>query len=91
VLIEFDKQPSAKDLLIGLASGSNSVVAPFEQDIEETLSAMSAELSGWMRKIGIENIERIGRRNLRAMDYETAAISGLRLVGYDRPLPIWLD
>ena len=91
VLIEFDKQPSAKDLLICLASGSNSVIAPFNENIEKTLSEMSTELGGWMRQIGIENIERIGRRNLRAMDYETAAISGLRLVGYDRPLPIWLD
>jgi len=75
-----------------LASGSNSVVAPFNGDnVEEPLKEISAELSGWMREIGIENIERIGRRNLRAMDYETAAISGLRLVGYGRPLPIWLD
>ncbi|HJM18710.1 MAG TPA: hypothetical protein QF703_04170 [Candidatus Thalassarchaeaceae archaeon] len=92
MMIEFDSQPRAKDLLIVLASGSNSVVAPFNGDnVEEPLKEISAELSGWMREIGIENIERIGRRNLRAMDYETAAISGLRLVGYGRPLPIWLD
>ena len=26
----------------------------------------------------------------RAIDYDTAAISGLRLIGYDRPLPMWL-
>jgi hypothetical protein len=30
------------------------------------------------------------RRNLRAMDMDTAAISGLRLVGFERPLPMWL-
>ena len=44
-----------------------------------------------MREIGIDRIERIGRRNLFATDYDTAAISGLRLMGYDRPLPMWLE
>jgi hypothetical protein len=44
-----------------------------------------------MRELGIDGLERIGRRNLRATDYDTAAISGLRLVGYDRPLPMWLE
>jgi hypothetical protein len=24
------------------------------------------------------------------MDYDTAAITGLRLIGFERPLPIWL-
>ena len=44
-----------------------------------------------MRDIGVDRIDRIGRRNLRANDYDTAAISGLRLVGYDRPLKMWLE
>ena len=39
----------------------------------------------------MDRIERVGRRNLRAIDYETAAISGLRLIGYDRPLKMWLE
>ena len=44
-----------------------------------------------MREIGVDRIDRIGRRNLRADDYDTAAISGLRLIGFDRPLKKWLD
>jgi hypothetical protein len=43
-----------------------------------------------MRELGIDGIEAINRKNLRAMDYDTAAITGLRLIGFDRPLPIWL-
>ena len=51
---------------------------------------LNSGLKGWMIDLGIESIEDITRRNLRAMDYDTAAISGLRLIGYDRPLPMWL-
>jgi hypothetical protein len=43
-----------------------------------------------MRELGVDGLEKVTRRNLRALDYDTAAISGLRLVGYDRPLPMWL-
>ena len=41
-------------------------------------------------ELGVDGLEKVTRRNLRALDYDTAAISGLRLVGYDRPLPMWL-
>ena len=58
--------------------------------IEETLIELNSNLRGWMINLGIESLEEITRRNLRAMDYDTAAISGLRLIGYDRPLPMWL-
>jgi hypothetical protein len=43
-----------------------------------------------MSDIGVQNLNEVTRRNLRAIDYDTAAISGLRLIGYDRPLPMWL-
>ena len=52
---------------------------------------LGREIRGWMRDIGVDRIDRIGRRNLRADDYDTAAISGLRLVGYERPLKMWLE
>ena len=43
-----------------------------------------------MSDLGVQDLENISRRNLRAIDYDTAAIDGLRLIGYDRPLPMWL-
>ena len=43
-----------------------------------------------MSDLGVQNLNEITRRNLRAIDFDTAAISGLRLIGYDRPLPMWL-
>ena len=48
-------------------------------------------LKKWMVELGIDGLEKIGRKNLRANDHNTAAISGLRLIGYNRPLPMWLQ
>jgi len=92
VFLGVDQQPEAKDLLVALASGCNGIVAPSsEKKPEEYMEIVGNRLRGWMREIGIDRIERIGRRNLCAIDYDTAAISGLRLMGYDRPLPMWLE
>ena len=92
VMMELDEVPSAEDMLIAVAAGCQVVVAPpKDTDVEGYLTSVECDLRGWMRELGIDGLERIGRRNLRAMDYDTAAISGLRLSGYDRPLPMWLE
>ncbi len=51
---------------------------------------LDSTVRGWMREMGLDGLEKLSRRNLRALDYDTASISGLRLIGYDRPLPMWL-
>jgi hypothetical protein len=92
VMMEIDEAPSAKDLLIAVAAGCHAVVAPLRNDdVEGCLDEAGSKLRGWMRELGVDGIERVGRRNLRALDYDTAAVSGLRLIGYDRPLPMWLE
>ena len=73
-------------------SGCTGLIAPTSGgDLPQKLVKLESELRGWMKEIGIDRMERIGRRNLRANDFDTAAISGLRLIGYDRPLKMWLD
>ncbi len=92
VMIEVLHEPDAKDLIIAVASGCTALVSPFpEGNLESKIGDLTASIQDWMREIGVDRIERIGRRNLRANDFDTAAISGLRLVGYDRPLKMWLD
>ena len=92
VMIEVLHEPVAKDLIIAVASGCTALVSPCpESDLNEKINELTMGIRGWMREIGVDRIERIGRRNLRADDFDTAAISGLRLVGYDRPLKMWLD
>ena len=91
VLMEIDRPPTSKDLLISVAAGCQALVSPAPEDLEDCFEGVLGNLRSWMRELGIDGIDRIGRRNLRAMDYDTAAVSGIRLAGYDRPLPMWLD
>ena len=91
LLIEMDEAPGAEDLLICAAAGCSVLVAPSPEDgLEETLQWLKSTLRGWMIELGIDGLEKLNRRNLRALDHDTASISGLRLIGYDRPLPMWL-
>mgnify|MGYP000844783340 FL=1 len=91
LLIEMDETPGAEDLLICVAAGCSILVAPPPEDgLEETLQWLRSTTRGWMIGLGIDGLEKLSRRNLRALDYDTASISGLRLIGYDRPLPMWL-
>lgn len=91
VFIKIDKQPSVKEMLISTASGCISIVGPEEKgDVDKNLQLNEIELKEWMHELGIDGLEKIGRRNLRASNYDTAAISGLRLVGYNKSLPMWL-
>ena len=91
LLIEMDEAPGAEDLLICVAAGCSVLVAPPpESGLEENLQWLSATLRGWMVGLGVDGLEKLSRRNLRALDYDTASISGLRLIGYDRALPMWL-
>ena len=91
VFIKIDKQPSVKEMLVSVASGCVAIVGPEEKgEIEKDLELNELELKEWMHELGIDGLEKIGRRNLRASNYDTAAISGLRLVGYNKSLPMWL-
>ena len=91
LMIELDESPSAEDFIIARGAGCSIIVAPeTDESLEENLVWLDSTLKGWMIDLGIESIEEITRRNLRAIDYDTAAVSGLRLIGYERPLPMWL-
>ena len=91
LMIELDESPSAEDFIVARGAGCSIIVAPANDEVlEENLLRLDSTLKGWMIDLGIESIEDITRRNLRAIDYDTAAISGLRLIGYERPLPMWL-
>ena len=84
---------SGKDLAILRASGIHVICCevPMQDlnDLAHWLQSISNELTDILKRLGVDSIDQLKRQHLRALDYETAAISGLRLVGYDRPLPHW--
>ena len=92
VAIEIDRQPTPEDMIITRASGCSFIIGPIDDgnDEEYVRSKIIPELVGLMKESGIPSLGNVGRRVLRAKDMDTAAISGLRLVGFERPLPMWL-
>ena len=89
-IIKINWNLSAKDVVIALASGSQ-IVCAVETEENGWYDKISEEIRGFLSEIGVDSIDKLSRKNLRALDYETAAISGLRLIGYDRPLPHWFN
>ena len=90
--VELEKKPSAEDLIIVRASGCSFVGGPIDEEnkISDISETIIPEIVGIMQEAGLSNFHNVGRRILRAKDMETAAISGLRLIGFERPLPMWL-
>ena len=102
-VLELPWEAAADDALISAAAGCGMIAAdPFPMDgapgtqkaraeaLEAWLSDFAAELRGRLVDLGIEELGQLNRRHLRALEHDTAAQSGLRLAGYDRPLPHWL-
>ena len=84
---------SGHDLAVLMASGVDivSCAAPMAdtEDIAYWLQGTQEDLANELRRIGLASIDMLGRKHLRALNHETAAASGLRLAGYERPLPHW--
>ncbi len=92
VAIEITSQPTAEDMIVTRASGCSFIIGPLDEETGEEgiRSKVIPELVGLMKESGISSLGTVGRRALRAKDMDTAAISGLRLVGFERALPMWL-
>ncbi|MGB1766401.1 MAG: hypothetical protein ACPHJE_03360 [Poseidonia sp.] len=84
---------SGHDLAVLMATGVEivSCAAPMAdtEDIAYWLQGTQEDLANELRRIGVKSIDMLERKHLRALNHETAAVSGLRLAGYERPLPHW--
>ena len=102
-ILDIPWDASADDAAISAAAGCGIIaINPFVDEEEPTtqkarseaiemwLSNFAAELRGRLTDMGVDSLEQLNRRHLRALEHDTAAQSGLRLAGYDRPLPQWL-
>ncbi len=84
---------SGHDLAVLMSSGVDvvSCEAPMAdtEDIAYWLQGTQEDLANELRRVGVKSIDMLERKYLRALNHETAAVSGLRLAGYERPLPHW--
>ena len=91
--LEFGFTCDAHDIIVARCAGAQFVVTqpPLleTEDIEFWLQGLTLDMKRILRQLGVESIDQVQRAHLRALDYDTAAISGLRMVGYERPLPHW--
>ncbi len=55
------------------------------------IHATAEELKMLAMLSGHSDIQSLSTEDLRAMDLNTAAVSGLKLVGYERPLAMWVN
>lgn len=53
------------------------------------IQALASELDALMLATGHSRLSDLGTEDLRTLDYDAAAVTGLKLAGFDRPLPMW--
>jgi glutamate synthase domain-containing protein 2 len=53
------------------------------------ISATKLEMEVLMDYMGVSSVKDINEKNVLALTYDSAAISGVKLVGYNRELPMW--
>ena len=81
---------TSEDLAILCASNVAFTICPApDENIAGWIAQVTSGLSAHLNRLGLASIDSLTRGNLRAFDQDTAAVSGLRLAGYDRPLPHW--
>jgi hypothetical protein len=53
------------------------------------LSAIKTETEVLLDYVGVSSISELNEKHIMALTYDSAAISGVKLIGYDRALPMW--
>ena len=104
VLLRIDWTPSSSDILTVVAAGMHGILSePFlgqsepppttvkkiATTLDTDIQFREKEMRGWLQQMGAANLNDLKRHHLRAVTYEAAAMSGLRLEGYRQPLPMW--
>jgi glutamate synthase domain-containing protein 2 len=55
------------------------------------MSALMADMKALACSAGLKDMSEASMRNLRAITFDAAAMTGVRLLGFDRSLPMWLQ
>ena len=91
--LEFGFTSDAHDIIVARCAGADFVVTEPPmleiEDIEYWLQGLTIDLQNTLRNLGLDSIDILQRSHLRALDHDTASVSGLRMSGYERPLPHW--
>lgn len=89
--IQTSWKASAKDIIVAKGCGIEGLISEISTNHDEYLKLINQELRGWLEELGIDSIEKVERKHLRANSYESATMSGIRLTGFERALPMWFS
>ena len=91
--IKLDWTPSGRDLvLLGAGGLGLAIFQPVDDGpaaLAATLRQLRKGMTTHLRDLGLQSIDALGRAHLRATTLDAALMSGLRVAGFERPLPDW--
>ncbi len=79
---------TAKEAMKYLALGASGIYIT-EECKQKTMNELSKEIKRMMNAVGVQNIANLGIDSLKSLDYETSALTGVTLAGYDSIIPLW--
>ena len=71
-----------------LALGASGIYIT-EDCKQKMMNELSREMKKIMNAIGVSDMTNLGVGNLKSLDYETSALTGIALAGYDSVIPLW--
>ena len=82
---------SSNDIIVARGCGAAGLISKEIKEPKKIHKEIHNELRGWLEELGLDSIEKIARKHLRANSHEVATLSGIRLTGYERALPMWFS
>ena len=87
IIVEREKL-SAREAMKYLALGASGIYIT-EECNQKTMNSLAKDMKGIMNAVGVRDISNLGIDNLKSLDYETSALTGVALAGYDSVIPLW--
>lgn len=67
----------------------NGDVQTVSGEVSNFINRMNEEIKNITALVGHSSISELSRNDLMALTYDAAAVTGVKLIGYDRVLPMW--
>ena len=71
-----------------LALGATGIYIT-EECNQKMMNDLAKDVKEIMNAVGVQDISTLGIENLKSLDYETSALTGVALAGYDSVIPLW--
>jgi len=77
------------DCRVGITGGPGRLSKGAGRGVDNYIKALDQELKMLIAIAGHHSVTDVGLEDVRGMTYETATVAGVKLMGYERVLPMW--